>query len=139
MPSLRPVHKITVKKTMIKRGSISLLLVLCCFLTTTAQITVRFPEPKKATYAVGETVVVQVCLKCAPETCLDGMKQSKVFLSGLEIKHETDWKQLSKGVFRKNMELIFLKSKKNTAKLTLLRKSDKDDLFKQEVFFLKIN
>ncbi len=104
-----------------------------------AQINVAFPDGKKTSYAPNEKVHVHILLKSLPETCLDGMKQSKVFPQGLKIKDQTAWKEIAKGQFLKEMTLEVLTTKKNTAKLTILRKVDKENLFHQEIFPLLIN
>jgi hypothetical protein len=105
--------------------------------TVPAQIALRFDEPRKTAYAPGETLTLQVQMTCQRETCLSGMKQSKIFASGLEISEQSAWLQKGPGVFTKKLTLRFLETKKQTAKLTIMRKVDKDDLFRQEVFHLK--
>jgi len=115
------------------------ILSLCTVLTLQAQISVVFPEGKKAVYTLGETVHLRVFLKSLPETCLDGMKQSKIFTSGLKIKEQTNWKQTAKAQFQKDMTLEVISNKKKTAKLTILRKVDKENLFHQEILTLLTN
>lgn len=104
-----------------------------------AQISVVYPDGKKTAYRPGETVHVHILLKSLPETCLDGMKQSKVFAQGLKIKEQTAWKQVAKGQFLKEATLEMLEGKKKTAKLTILRKVDKENLFHQEAFPILTN
>lgn len=99
-----------------------------------AQINVVVPEGKKPVYKLGEIIHVHIVLKSLPETCLDGMKQSKVFASGLKIKEQTAWKQGTKAQFLKELDLEVVSNKKKQAKLTILRKVDKENLFHQEVF-----
>lgn len=113
------------------------LLSLACLLH--AQISVVCPDGKKAAYRPGETIHVHILLKSLPETCLDGMKQSKVFAQGLKIKEQTPWKQVAKGQFLKEATLEVLEGKKHTAKLTILRKVDKENLFHQEAFPILTN
>lgn len=113
--------------------------ILCTILTLQAQISVVFPDGKKALYTLGETIRVRILLKSLPETCLDGMKQSKIFASGLKIKEQTDWKQLAKAQFQKDLTLEVLSTKKKTARLTILRKVDKENLFHQESFPILTN
>lgn len=108
-------------------------------LTLQAQISVVFPDGKKSLYTLGETVRVRILLKSLPETCLDGMKQSKIFASGLKIKDQTAWKQLAKAQFQKDLTLEILSAKKKATKLTILRKVDKENLFHQETFSILTN
>ncbi|MCX6309451.1 MAG: hypothetical protein NTY32_11680 [Bacteroidia bacterium] len=112
---------------------------LCTILMLQAQISVIFPEGKKSTYTIGETIRIRLNLKSLPETCLDGMKQSKIFVSGLKIKDQTAWKQLAKAQFQKDLTLEILSAKKKTARLTILRKVDKENLFHQETFAILTN
>jgi len=119
--------------------TLTLLLMLSAFTGLQAQFSVVFPDGKKSAYSLGETVRVRVFLKSLPETCLDGMKQSKVFPSGLKIKNQTAWKQLAKAQFQKDLTLEIISNKKKTAKLTILRKVDKENLFHQETFNILTN
>jgi hypothetical protein len=106
-------------------------------LTAPAQITLHFDGSKKSAYLPGENQTLQIQMVCQHETCLSGMKQSKIFASGLEIAQQSAWQQKSPGIFTKQLTVRFLETKKPTAKLTIMRKVDKDDLFRQEVFNLK--
>jgi hypothetical protein len=115
------------------------LLALSFALTLQAQISVVYPDGKKTAYQLGETIHLHILLKSLPETCLDGMKQSKVFPSGLKINEQTPWKQTAKGQFLKELTLEFIPNKKKTALLTILRKVDKENLFHQETFPIQSN
>lgn len=121
-----------------KRTALTLLLFSLAYFLQ-AQISVTYPDGKKTAYQPGETIHVHILLKSLPETCLDGMKQSKVFAQGLRIKEQTAWKQTAKAQFVKEMTLQVLSSKKKTAKLTILRKVDKENLFHQETIPLPTN
>ena len=102
--------------------------------TATSQITVKYIEPQKAVYSLGDVINLQVTMKCTPETCLSGMKQSKIFVSGLKIEKQSAWKELSKATFQKQLQLKVVKGKKDKSKLTIVRKVDKESLFLQEFF-----
>lgn len=121
------------------KSTILTLLLLCFALSLQAQFSVVFPDGKKPLYTLGETVRVRILLKSLPETCLDGMKQCKVFPSGLKIKHQTAWKQQAKAQFQKDLTLEIISNKKKSAKLTILRKVDKENLFHQETFTILTN
>jgi hypothetical protein len=117
-----------------KKQTTLTLFFFCFALMLQAQISVVFPDSKKTAYQLGETIHVHILLKSLPETCLDGMKQSKVFVQGLKIKEQTAWKQIAKAQFLKEVTLEVLSGTKKTAKLTILRKVDKENLFHQESF-----
>lgn len=136
MPSHR--HLLILAVNMMIRSVLAFIL-LCVALSLEAQISLVFPDGKKQAYTLGETVHVHIFLKSLPETCLAGMKQSKVFASGLKIKEQTAWKQLPKAQFLKEVTLEVISNKKKVAKLTILRKVDKENLFHQESFPLLIN
>lgn len=116
-----------------------LLVLLLATLQLHAQISVSFTDSKKASYKMGEIVRVRILLKSLPETCIDGMKQTKIFLSNLDIESQTAWKQLTKGTFQKELTLKILSVKKKVSKLTILRKVDKENLFYQETFPITSN
>jgi len=119
-----------------KKRILSIVLVICAF-TANAQISVNYIETKKAVYSLGDVIILQVTMKCTPETCLSGMKQSKIFVSGLKIEKQSAWKEIAKATFQKQLQLIVVKGKKNKSKLTILRKVDKESLFLQAFFPIK--
>jgi hypothetical protein len=98
-----------------------------------AQIQIEYITPKQDLYSFGDTIKLMITLKTLPETCASGMKQAKVYLSGLQIENQTDWKELKKGLWHKQLTLIVISNKKKEAKLTVARKVDKESLFKQEI------
>jgi hypothetical protein len=103
------------------------------------QFSVAFPDGKRTAYRTGECIHAHILLKSLPETCLDGMKQCKIFAKGLKIKKQTPWKQATKAQFTKELTLEVLPTKTNSAKLTILRKVDKENHFHQEVFSVLTN
>jgi len=103
-------------------------------LTSTSQIKINYIEFKKASYSLNDRFSLQITIKSTPETCLDGMKKTKIFVSGLKIEKQTPWKEIAKATFQKQIQLIVVKGKKNRSKLTILRKVDKESLFQQELF-----
>jgi len=121
------------------KTSTLILFLLCAAFTLQAQISVVNLDGKKQAYTLGETIHLRILLKSLPETCLDGMKQSKIFASCLKIKEQTPWKQVAKAQFQKEVTLEVVSNKKNVAKLTILRKVDKENLFHQETFTILTN
>ena len=69
--------------------------------------------------------------------CKSGMRQAKVFASGLDIGNQTDWIEISKGLWEKKLSLLIIQNNKNCAKITIMRKVDKESLFHQELFNIK--
>ena len=83
---------------------------------------------------MGDTIQVSVTLKTLPETCASGMKQGKVYLSGLQTIRQTEWQELKKGLWLKQLSLLVIDNQKHEAKLTIARKVDKESLFRQEIY-----
>jgi|GEM_PF-1211772 len=114
--------------------AILLPLLLFCPFTAQGEINLTFPDGKKAVWLPGETIQVKISLKCLPETCVEGMKQTKLYVSGLKIVHQDDWEQTGKGLFEKEIQLLLGANFKGKARFTVKRKTDKENLFRQETF-----
>lgn len=116
-----------------------LILIILCFtaLQLHAQIQVDVLRGKQAAYKAGDKIDLRVKLKTLPETCQSGMKQAKIFVSGLDIDSQSDWKELAKGLWQKQVSLTVISNAKKNAKLTIMRKVDKESLFHQETFPLQ--
>lgn len=99
-----------------------------------AQIHLNYITPKKSAYRVGELIEINIQIKTNPETCLKGMNRVKTYVSGLKIEDLSPWKELSKGYWQAMIKLYVIDNKKKQAKLTVMRRVDKEDLFKQEFF-----
>ncbi len=117
--------------------NIILLILLCFSLNSTAQISFHFLQGKKSTYNVSDIIELQVQLISQPQTCKEGMKQAKIFVSGLSIESQSDWNSSTKGVWLKQIKLRIIDNGKQKAKLTVMRKVDKESLFHQEEFSIK--
>lgn len=107
------------------------------YLLSFGQIKLEYVTAKKNGYVVGDVIDLKIALKSNTGTCLQGMKQTKIYLAGLELLSETEWKELSKGVFVKHVKIQIRESKSSTRKLTILRRVDKESLFHQEKFALQ--
>lgn len=113
------------------RFIISLLVGLFC-LCASAQIKVSYAGGKKPVYKMGETLNLTILLKSNPHTCKDGMKQAKIFVSGLSIDAQTEWTLMRNGIWQKQLRLHVVDNQKGQAKLTVMRRVDKESLFQQE-------
>lgn len=103
-------------------------------LTSWCQIQIEHTPPKRPLYHTGDTIQINVTLKTLPETCANGMKQAKIYLSGLQTLRQTEWHELKKGLWQKQLSLLVIDNQKHEAKLTIARKVDKESLFRQEVY-----
>lgn len=103
-----------------------------------AQITILLTDNEKVNYAPCETIKTKVIVKSLPETCTDGMKRTKIFVSGMDIINDAEWKQKGKGCFEKYLILKIHEKPGNKSRLTIKRKTDKEELFKQKVFNIQL-
>jgi len=113
------------------------LLFLCIAVQINAQIQVKYLKEKQEQYKIGDRIELSIRMKTLPETCKSGMRQAKVFASGLDIGNQTDWIEISKGLWEKKLSLLIIQNNKNCAKITIMRKVDKESLFHQELFNIK--
>ena len=112
-------------------------LFLFCFISVQAQIRITVVKGKKDVYRVGDKVQLQIQLKTIAKTCVDGMKRANVFVSGIDINNQTDWKQIGVDLWQKDINAVFLDNKKKKAKITVMRQVDVESLFQQEVFVVQ--
>lgn len=100
-----------------------------------SQICFKNIVPDKGEYSAGETICLQIQVKSSVEICESGLKSVKIYFSGLSKIKETKWTYTKDKVWLKDICFQVL-DKKNRGKVTVLRKTDKENLFKQ--FEIKI-
>lgn len=114
------------------------IIVLCllgfCWTGCFAQIQLKYLSAKKETYQPNDKIELLVNLKTLPETCRDGLDRAKIYVSGLTIDNQSDWKKITTTIWQKQLQLTIQNTSKKEAKLTILRKVDKENLFCQEFF-----
>lgn len=99
-----------------------------------AQVTISITNGEKNVYQPDDKIEILVLANSLPETCQSGMDRTKVFVSGLEIQTQSEWKLVKKGLWQKSLVLTVVNTKSSEAKLTVLRRVDKEKLFKQHFF-----
>lgn len=102
-----------------------------------ANATISFTNGKKDIYDIGDTIKVLIQVNMPLEICNDGVQKTKIYLSGLEINKQSEWKQMNTGLWKKEMVLIINSNKKAQSKITVLRRADKGDFFIQEKIYSK--
>lgn len=102
-----------------------------------AQIWIKIEKGEKPVYQTGDSLQLTIQMKTVSETCKDGMRLAKVFVSSLEIVTQDDWKMLKPGFWVKHLKVKFEKSDKGIAKITVQRRVDKEQLFLQKQFTLQ--
>lgn len=110
------------------------LILLFLGLQLNAQISFTYVTAKKLVYNKGDKIELDIRIKTRPETCLKGMNRVKTYVSGLKIEELSNWKELAKGIWQAKITLSVTDNKKKSAKLTVMRRVDKEDLFRQEIF-----
>ena len=111
-----------------------LLFLLGLITVAQSQIQLKYITTPKDYYLKGDHISVLINLKTLPETCKDGLDRVKIYVSGLSIVKQSEWKKTSATVWQKQIQLEVLGDTKKDAKITILRKVDKENLFFQEHF-----
>jgi len=99
-----------------------------------AQVEITVTQGEKSSYLLHDRFEVRVVAHTNLETCLDGMNHTKVFVSGLEIENQTPWTPIKKGLWQKILHLVVIAEDATDAKVTVLRRVDKEQLFQQKYF-----
>lgn len=99
-----------------------------------AQLKVDYPKGQQTLYRLGNEVDLVLTLQVPEKTCLDGVNQTKLFQSGVEITQQTVWHELKKGVWQKSVTVKIIGNKKGSAILTVMRKTDQQS-FTEQIHF----
>ncbi|MBK8806006.1 MAG: hypothetical protein IPO21_04895 [Bacteroidales bacterium] len=95
------------------------------------QIVIKYQNGEKANYAIDDVVTLSIVIKVPPETCIDGMNQTKLYQSGISIIEQLEWQELKKGLWQKKVILKITGNKKDFATLTIMRRNDKQSISQQ--------
>ena len=98
------------------------------------QVNIQYVKGEKTNYNIGDTVVLSVQIKAPEETCIDGMKTTKLFQKGISIINQSEWREIKKGLWQTTVSLTIRGNKKNEAVLTVFRRNDKQSISHQEQF-----
>ena len=98
------------------------------------QVNIQYVKGGKTNYNIGDTVVLSVRIKAPEETCIDGMKTTKLFQKGISIINQSEWQEIKKGLWQTTISLIIKGNKKKEAILTIFRRNDKQSISHQEQF-----
>lgn len=120
---------------MIGKKSLILLVTIIFFvLNSHGQVAYKFDSGEKQTYSIGDEFAIQFLLTVDPKSCQDGMSKTGIYPSGIEITGKSDWQELQKGLWQIKLKCKIMGNKKGFGQLTLVRKTDKQNLFKQVKF-----
>lgn len=113
--------------------------ILTCsaILKAEGQVEYRIITGEKEIYHLQEELKIQLLLHTDQGGCKDGMEKTGIYASGIEIVAKSAWTELSRGSWQILLHCRITGNRKGMAQLTIIRKNDKDNLFRQIKF--KIN
>jgi hypothetical protein len=103
-------------------------------LNTFGQSNIQYLKGEKTIYNIGDTIQLLIQIKTPEETCIDGMKTTKLFQKGISIISQSEWKEIKKGFWQKEISLVIKGNKNKEAILTIFRRNDKQSISQQEKF-----
>ncbi len=117
------------------------LLIVLLFATAAAvaqeQVVSKIISGEKQEYRAGDELTILFQLTVDPKSCQDGMSKTGIFSSGITIVSKSDWLELKKGLWQITLKCRMTGNKKGFGQLTVIRKTDKQNLFKQVKFEIK--
>ena len=121
-----------------KLGFFRFLIVLLFFVNIVnsgiAQVQCKIIRGEKVHYRSGDELSIQFQLIVDPKSCQDGMEKTGIYSSGMKILDKSDWLELKKGLWQITLNCKLIGTKKGFGQLTIVRKTDKQNLFKQLKF-----
>jgi len=118
---------------------ILLVMTIFCIPNVQGQIVSKISSGEKPAYSIGDEFTIQFQLTVDPKSCQDGMAKTGIYPSGIEITNKSDWQELRKGLWQITVKCKITGNKKGFGQLTVVRKTDKQDLFKQVKFNIRKN
>lgn len=105
-----------------------LLLGICLVFTSLGclgQVQTKITQGEKTCYLLGDKIEMTILVTTLHQTCMDGMEQIKLYKSGIDIPKQSNWKELKKGLWQKDITIIITGNKKGFGMLTIMKKSDR--------------
>lgn len=102
-----------------------------------AQVIEKIISGEKTEYLAGDNFTIQFQLEVDPQSCQDGMEKTGIYASGISIENRSEWTELKKGLWQIVLTGRIVGNKKGMGQLTIVRKTDKQDLFKQVKFKIR--
>lgn len=116
---------------------VTTVVLILCSINIRAQVESKIISGEKAWYAVGEEFTIQFKLNVDPKSCKDGMEKTAIYSSGVKITSRSEWTELQKGLWQITLKCLVTGNKKGVGQLTVMRKTDKQDLFEQVKFNIR--
>jgi len=80
---------------------------------------------KKEIYQLGETLVVKINAIQNTRACTNGVEKTRIFTKGLTLVSQTQWTKLESNTYEKNVTVTVKGNKKNDARITAFRQTDR--------------
>lgn len=115
-----------------------LFITLCLIIGLVCHSQVRYKilSGEKSVYAANDEISIRFQLSVDPNSCQEGMEKTGIYVSGVQIQEKSEWLELKKGLWQIVVKCKVTGNKKGFGQLTLVRKTDKQDLFEQVKFKL---
>lgn len=101
-----------------------------------SQVSYKILSGEKLVYAPNDEICIRFQLTVDPQSCHDGMEKTGIYASGIQIQEKSEWTELKKGLWQITARCRITGNKKGFGQLTIVRKTDKQDLFEQVKFKL---
>ncbi|MCU4166209.1 hypothetical protein [Carboxylicivirga caseinilyticus] len=97
----------------------------------TVKAQIKITKGEKLTYALSDVISLEGQVQLPTEICEDGMGNTKLFLSGLELLKDEGWQRDTCNYWIRKIDVKVIGNKKGISKITLMRKADKGEFFTQ--------
>ena len=81
---------------------------------------------QKATYRVGDVVVIKIIVKRTHRNCAVDINETKITVSGMEIKCATKWVNTTGSIWERKMKVSITSNKEGKAMINAKRSCTKD-------------
>jgi len=109
-----------------KRNILTFLFALISIASTWACEISLSTNDKKLTYKVGDEVLINVQVKQIHHHCELGIKDTKFSYAGLKIVSATEWKEVSPGVYTRQVKALVVDTANHESKFTVKRTCDRE-------------
>lgn len=110
------------------------LLVLSTAFNSHDEIKLQIIDGKKEAYSIGDEIKLLITVYVPSQTCVEGLKQIKIFQRGVTIIKQIEWSEKTKEIWQKEIILEISGNKKAYGLLTIMRRADKQSFLYHERF-----
>jgi hypothetical protein len=114
-----------------------ILWIIFCPVILIGQVTINYTKGQKDKYNLNDEIGLSIMVTTRPQACLDGMKRTKLYISGIEITEQSEWQEVKKGLWQKKVDIRITGNNKGFGMLTIHRKSEEDSFIQQVKFYFE--